>query len=1523
MEMTITVHLPRRRPRPVDVIVRWSGEHTAADLASALADHLGEPVPLLSAGARTIDPSMLVGMPPLVHGASVTVGGPCPSEVAAPAGSVVHLAVVGGPDCGRSRPLTPPGLAVGRAVGGGLAVDDEALSRVHARVRVGPSGVRVEDLGSTNGVVVDGRRVHGATAVDGSSTLVMGSSTLRLRRGGGVGLAVQTPGDGTVLVRPPGAADGPASELEVECPVPPPARHGARIPWLGALVPVPIAVALAVVVGPQLLLFALVGPLVLLANAVADRWGAGRAHRRATAEHAKEMLGARQRLARALLDEVARLDAAHPDPHAVLRAAEGRLPTLWRGGDLAVRLGLGEVPTRVAWLEGASRTHPLAQHAPVIADLTDLGCLGVVGPPGVTDRVVGNAVGQLCVRHPPDRLIVTVAGGGPSWAWTSRMPHVASTWPAAVSARAGPAPVEVLVVPSTAASGMPDVMERARAAGVPVLAAATSTAGLPPCCTAVVEATGDGRHTLTSAGATTSLTLDLVGSWWTDRVARALAPLRPAGEGRRAERQGTITLCEVLGETQLTPDAVQGRWERATGGGRVASAPVAAVGVGPGGVHQIDLRRDGPHVLVGGTTGSGKSEFLRTLVTSLALGSPPADLCFVLVDFKGGAAFGPCADLPHVVGLVTDLDDQLVARVLTSLGAELRRRERIFAAAGASDLGGYLRCRGPDDEQVPRLVIVVDELRALVDEVPEFVNGMVRLAALGRSLGVHLVLATQRPSGVVTAEIQANVNLRIAFRVRDRADSLGILDDAAAAGLSPETPGRALASRGTGALAPFQAAVVAPARRPVGRHLSVAPAAHALRAAALDPPHAPHTPHEEGKDAEQRLAEVAEVVSAVVEAHHRTCGIVPAPPWVPALPARVDPLAHPTSPPGAVVAGIIDEPDLQRCSPLTWVASSATWLLAGRPRSGRTTAARAVALAAASTHDPDRLHLHVLDTGGSLADLAVLPHVGTHRHVDDARAVRDLVTHLRDEVDKRREVSDVAPRAAPTTMSAPHILLVVDGWERLIEAGSAADATGQGDDLLRLLRDGEGVGITGVVTGGRSLLQPSWGAVGASVFLLGTVDPLDAALAGLRTADLPTSPPPGRAVRVADRRGVHFATAEPATSDVVARRVAGLPRAGRGSRPFVLRPLPRVVRRGDTTVLHGRGAADPGSRGGHLPLPEATGDPTPLPLGVAGSSATTWEWVPDRMGRRLLVAGPPRSGRTNALQVVRQGALMAGLLVAVVGCKVVERRTFVGAHVVGPDDVDALVALRRARPDLVLLVDDADLLDDAPVAPAIREISALVDRDGGLVVVTTSPSSVLGRFRGIDVEMARHRTGLLLTPRPGDTEVFGLRRQSDGIPCIAGRALACTPAGVTELQVFLADGEAGRPEPPSGCAVPAGNDVVPVAHGDGSQSADDGHRHHAPTDESSVPLDQPHPHGDEQQVPDDRGRAGPGGASHPSPADDRQGHRADEDEHGRHEHPGRVAPLSDRQLVDVERGEPHERQGLQPREQPGHAAGAA
>src|SRR5262249_12833399 len=184
--------------------------------------------------------------------------------------------------------------------------------------------------------------------------------------------------------------------------------------------------------------------------------------------------------------------------------------------------------------------------------------------------------------------------------------------------------------------------------------------------------------------------------------------------------------------------------------------------------------------------------------------------------YKGGAAFADCAGLPHVSGLVTDLDDHLAGRALASLAAELRRRERLLRQVGAPDLDTYVRARAnavvrrdsTPPPPLPRLVVVVAEFRVLGEELPQFVAGLVRAAVVGRSLGVHLVLATQRPAGAVSADIRANVNLRIALRMTDRADSQDVLDVPDAAEIEPATPGRAIARSGGTAPTTFQVARV-------------------------------------------------------------------------------------------------------------------------------------------------------------------------------------------------------------------------------------------------------------------------------------------------------------------------------------------------------------------------------------------------------------------------------------------------------------------------------------------------------------------------------------------------------------------------------------------------------------------------------------------------------------------------------------------------------------------------------------------
>ena len=186
----------------------------------------------------------------------------------------------------------------------------------------------------------------------------------------------------------------------------------------------------------------------------------------------------------------------------------------------------------------------------------------------------------------------------------------------------------------------------------------------------------------------------------------------------------------------------------------------------------------------------------------MAAAHSPDRATFLFVDYKGGAAFADCVALPHTVGLVTDLSPHLVRRALTSLRAELRYREHLLNRKKAKDLVSLEKTGDP--ETPPSLLIVVDEFAALVQEVPEFVDGVVDVAQRGRSLGLHLILATQRPAGVIKDNLRANTNLRIALRMADAEDSSDILGTPMAAYFDQSIPGRGAAKTGPGRLGAFQ-----------------------------------------------------------------------------------------------------------------------------------------------------------------------------------------------------------------------------------------------------------------------------------------------------------------------------------------------------------------------------------------------------------------------------------------------------------------------------------------------------------------------------------------------------------------------------------------------------------------------------------------------------------------------------------------------------------------------------------------------
>jgi S-DNA-T family DNA segregation ATPase FtsK/SpoIIIE len=385
----------------------------------------------------------------------------------------------------------------------------------------------------------------------------------------------------------------------------------------------------------------------------------------------------------------------------------------------------------------------------------------------------------------------------------------------------------------------------------------------------------------------------------------------------------------------------------------------------------IDLAADGPHALVAGTSGSGKSEFLRALMLAEAVTTPPDRLAIVGLDHKGGATFRDLENLPHVVGVATDLDAAGTARVLSSLEAELAARERLLERHGVA------AWRDLDQADRPaRLLVIVDEFRTLLDALPEAQARLERLAAQGRSLGMGLVAATQRPAGAVSAQLRANLALRICFRVAGEADSMDVVGNASAAQIDPAAPGTCvLATAGREPTALRVRLVPPPPRRPAR------PARWPDHWG--DPPPAP--------------PDVGALVEAVAAAAAAAGAAPPPAPWRPPLPRRLEladlvGFAPAHARPPHVLLGLADLPEAQTQVPLTWDTATGHLAILGGPRSGRTTGALTAAAGLAAAGWPTHVITH---EPAAFAALAGLPTLGAVVEAGDADGIAELLATLR------------------------------------------------------------------------------------------------------------------------------------------------------------------------------------------------------------------------------------------------------------------------------------------------------------------------------------------------------------------------------------------------------------------------------------------------------------------------------------------------------------------------------------------------
>ena len=737
--------------------------------------------------------------------------------------------------------------------------------------------------------------------------------------------------------------------------------------------------------------------------------------------------------------------------------------------------------------------YTLLHDQPVCVDLRDIGVLSLLGDRAQGRRLARALVAQLVTFHSPEDVQLAVVRAdqhAPDWDWAKWLPHTQhrtlldGDLPARLVASSVPAVVELLAADLDARldawqrrRGQRAVAERRLVVlvdgehlqsvlGLPTPDAVATLADLgihvilllahrreePERVDARIAVATDG----TALAEERALRVDEVPDGLLPVLARQLAPLRMLPEQSDDRLAATVGLPEILGVPDPAGIDPVRTW-RARPFREFLRVPI---GVGADGRPVLlDLKESahggmGPHGLIVGATGSGKSEMLRTLVSSLVISHPPERLALLLVDFKGGATFAGLAALPHVAGTITNLQDDLtlVDRMRDALFGEMQRRQEILKLAGnLPNVGAYeqLRDAGQPLEPLPHLLVIVDEFSELLTAKPDFVDLFVAIGRIGRSIGVHLLLATQRLDSGKIRGLESHLSYRIGLRTFSAAESQEVIGSADAYHLPPE-PGSGYLKVDTTVFERFKAALVSAAYQPPqAAAASVVPVVPYLSLNGLgswlaaEPDGTPNPRQAMAKAGERTVLEVVVDRLCTVDAERAR------PVWIDPLPEslaldRVQDLAV-RAPAGSLTAilGLVDEPGRQRQFPLEWdfAGGGGNLVIVGAPQSGKSTLLRTLIMSLSLRYAPGEVVFYCIDFGGGgLVPLEALPHVAGVTSRADVDRTRRIVTEILTLLESREALfrehglgSVAALRAARAAgLVSPEvpgdIFFVVDGW---------------------------------------------------------------------------------------------------------------------------------------------------------------------------------------------------------------------------------------------------------------------------------------------------------------------------------------------------------------------------------------------------------------------------------------------------------------------------------------------------------------
>ncbi|MDQ0030202.1 FtsK/SpoIIIE domain-containing protein [Arthrobacter bambusae] len=1306
---------------PVELALAAGNGTPGAVVEAAVADEFGT-------GKLTVDGLPLsvltVGSAPLMSGAVLVDGAgsearDAPDVERRPA--ALSLLVHTGPAAGLVIPLERGSYRIGRSKAD-VCLPDPDVSRVHAVLTISEKSVTVTDHGSANGTIVDGRKVRSAT-LSTASRFRCGGSVMSVVFGGG--------GSGTELLEEAGL--GIAEPLSVQRR----SDAGGRAHvLLAAGLPFLLGVGMALATGMWMFLgFTAISAIAVLAPAIS-----GRRDRRLLA--AAIAAAVEQDRARRRRCSPSAAELAHAvRPAALPSGGHGRMQVAQAPvgcHDVWLRLGTTPQNARVA-LDPADpgfQPPPLGP-VPVLLD-PSIQAVSFAGPEAKVQGMFRFLLMQLAAF--PSASNVPVLVHGP----IAHLP---------LSARFLPR-VTLTTDPASAAAALSMLAE---GPGVLLLVGPESDPAVDPLRLTAIgsgwrifqrTARGDKggstvelwnkRAVLRSHLSETEFDPDLVPHPVFDRYCRWLARAPHLATGRVPLVPASCQLAELL---PYEPSMITDRWNASS----IRAGLSAVIGKGADGPRSLDLVSDGPHLLVAGTTGSGKSELLRTIVSAISLTHSPDKVNFLFVDFKGGSGLGPLVDLPHCAGMLTDLSEHELERTLSSLRAEIRRREAILARAGVPDLPAYWAKDGGGagrKNQFPvlaRLVLVIDEFRMLIDDAPDALAELMRIATLGRSLGIHLIMATQRPQGALNADIRANVTTSIALRVQSEMESRDVINSPAAAWIPVSLPGRAYMVRGLEDVGPFQCATLAGTEttRPLTK-AGTPPEAGSLRFGGWT-----ETADTETHGSIVLPTEAARpIIQAIVQAWGFQGGrpirkpvARPLPESIsfsdsfgmPAMPAMTPVTAMtgkhaaartPASP--TAYLGLADLPTQQRVAGLCWTPMVHGNLgLVGPPASGVEDSCRAAA--AALVGGTEELHVYVLDGDGSFTDVEAQGRVGAIASLRDVRRGVRILERLAAEMSARQSLG--------TVLGLVPLLVIISSWGSWVSELRAGPLAWAEDLVHAMVRDGPKSGLAVLVTGDRELVASRMFASipNRAYFPAGSTE--EGRLAWPRFAEM--KPLRGRAVVSGNFIEVDAAVGQLVTPPPNTAWPYCEPRQP-ARRPFRVDPLPQFIRASDLAA-DSRAAPTADSR---------ARAPASVLLGVGGDEHEP-VWITLPRSAVFLTVGTPGSGKSSLLTALR--LLNPGH----------QWRT--APHGVDPDAFwtefhrDARRKLVGAA--VIPLVDDADRLS-SETGVLLAELPAM----GFTVVATAGHSPALPQRTPLASLARNHGSGILLGNRaPNAGDFFGVR----------------------------------------------------------------------------------------------------------------------------------------------------------------------